>query len=168
MSDDSLRFDHRQSGNKDSRICNPDLVQIRKRCSSTWESDGHQLLQCCNGERTSDRWVYYQCYIYTADLIFYKYVDEFVYELGRDETDHRARAKIDSLKLTEDEWKQVENFIDLLKVSHLFACWVFYSLFPACRQITASILVWKPILSSCRNSGTWISAQSVEHPSNTF
>ena len=40
-----------------------------------------------------------------------------MYELGRDEADHRARAKIDSLKLTEDEWKQVENFIDLLKVS---------------------------------------------------
>ena len=44
-----------------------------------------------------------------------------MYELGREETDHRARAKIDSLKLTEDEWKKVENFIDLLKVQLTFS-----------------------------------------------
>ena len=43
-------------------------------------------------------------------------VDEFVYELGREETDRRTREKIDGLKLTKEEWSRAEVFIDLLKV----------------------------------------------------
>jgi len=51
-----------------------------------------------------------------------KVVDDFVYELGREEPNYQARAKIDSLKLTENEWKKVENFIDLLKVIYVSIC----------------------------------------------
>jgi len=43
-------------------------------------------------------------------------VDEFVYELGREETDHWTREKIDVLKLIKDEWSRAEVFIDLLRV----------------------------------------------------
>lgn len=45
-----------------------------------------------------------------------KYVNDFVYELGHEESNHAKRAKIDALKLTEDEWTEVSSFIDLLKV----------------------------------------------------
>jgi len=51
------------------------------------------------------------------DYLSFKFVNDFVYELGRDKSDHTKRAKIDSLKLSDDEWSQVSNFIDLLKVS---------------------------------------------------
>ena len=40
-----------------------------------------------------------------------------MYEIGREETDFNKRAKIDALKLSDEEWTRVENFIDLLKVS---------------------------------------------------
>ena len=49
-------------------------------------------------------------------LDFIQVLDEFVYELGREETDRWTREKIDALKLTTEEWSRAEIFIDLLKV----------------------------------------------------
>jgi hypothetical protein len=48
----------------------------------------------------------------------FKFVDEFVYELGREEPDHWARAKIDALKLTEDVVEAIE-FLKALYVRDL-------------------------------------------------
>ena len=42
-----------------------------------------------------------------------------MYEIGREETDFNKRAKIDALKLSNDEWTKVESFIDLLKVQFI-------------------------------------------------
>jgi len=41
-------------------------------------------------------------------------VDIFVYEIGRDEKDLVKRAKLDNLKLTEEEWGRAKLFLDLL------------------------------------------------------
>lgn len=44
-------------------------------------------------------------------------MNEFVYEIGREELDLEKRRKIDALKLTVDEWTRVEKMITLLEVS---------------------------------------------------
>ena len=40
-----------------------------------------------------------------------------MYEIGREEPDFNKRAKIDALKLSNEEWSHVESFTDLLKAS---------------------------------------------------
>ena len=40
-----------------------------------------------------------------------------MYEIGREELDFNKRAKIDALKLSNEEWSHVESFTDLLKAS---------------------------------------------------
>ena len=40
-----------------------------------------------------------------------------MYEIGREESDLNKHAKIDALKLSDEEWTHVENFTDLLRVS---------------------------------------------------
>jgi hypothetical protein len=42
-----------------------------------------------------------------------------VYEIGREETDFNKRARIDALKLSDEEWTNVELIIDLLKVTFM-------------------------------------------------
>ena len=48
-------------------------------------------------------------------------MDEFVYEIAREESDLEKRRKIDALKLTEEEWKRVKLFMDLLRVCFNYA-----------------------------------------------
>lgn len=52
----------------------------------------------------------------------FKFVNSFVYEIGREESDFNKRAKIDALKLSDEEWTNVESFIDLLKVGSTTQC----------------------------------------------
>ena len=40
-----------------------------------------------------------------------------MYEIGREESDFNKCAKIDALKPTDEEWVDVENFTNLLRVS---------------------------------------------------
>ena len=47
-----------------------------------------------------------------------QFVNEFVYEIAREEMNLEKQAKIDGLKLTDDEWKWVKVFLDLLSVWH--------------------------------------------------
>ncbi|KAF5340659.1 hypothetical protein D9611_007287 [Ephemerocybe angulata] len=44
-----------------------------------------------------------------------EYTDEFIYEIAREEPSFEKRAKIDGLRLTDEEWKRVEEFTSLLK-----------------------------------------------------
>ena len=46
-------------------------------------------------------------------------VNTFVYEIGQREDDLSKWAKIDALKLTDEEWARVGLFCDLLSVSYL-------------------------------------------------
>lgn len=50
---------------------------------------------------------------------YLKYVDIFVYEIGRHETDLEKRAKIDDLRLSGEEWERAAQFSDLLSVRHI-------------------------------------------------
>jgi len=45
-----------------------------------------------------------------------KFVDEFVFELRRKETNTEKRRKIGDLALTEEEWDRVRLFCNLLQV----------------------------------------------------
>ena len=49
---------------------------------------------------------------------YYQFLDTFVYELGVREENLRKRKKIDSLKLSEEEWIRVRLFCNLLSVRH--------------------------------------------------
>ncbi|KAF8804846.1 hypothetical protein BYT27DRAFT_7106103 [Phlegmacium glaucopus] len=40
------------------------------------------------------------------------FINNFVYEMGQDESNHSKQMKIDMLKLTDDEWTTLENPID--------------------------------------------------------
>jgi hypothetical protein len=51
--------------------------------------------------------------------MFQKFVDTFVYELGKKEINLTKRAKIDALKLEPDEWERVKLFVNLLAVCPL-------------------------------------------------
>ena len=42
-----------------------------------------------------------------------------MYEIGQEETDFNKRARIDALKLSDEEWTNVELIIDLLKVTFM-------------------------------------------------
>ena len=60
-------------------------------------------------------------------LAFVQHVANFVYEIGRVEPDLAKRRKIDSLQLSEEEWKNVKLFLNLLGVSNSaisLACFV--------------------------------------------
>ena len=60
-----------------------------------------------------------------------------MYEIGREEVDLNKCAKIDALRLSDEEWANVENFTDLLRVS-LTAYHPHITNFElACRQISA-------------------------------
>lgn len=50
------------------------------------------------------------------------YIDTFVYELGLRESNLTKRAKIDALKLSNDEWDRVKLFTSLLAVRYWFVC----------------------------------------------
>lgn len=45
-----------------------------------------------------------------------KFVDTFIYELGKKEMNLTKRAKIDALKLESDEWDRIKLFVNLLAV----------------------------------------------------
>lgn len=47
-----------------------------------------------------------------------QHVNTFVYEIGRLEPDLERRKKIDELQLSDEEWKNVGLFLNLLGVSH--------------------------------------------------
>lgn len=48
-----------------------------------------------------------------------QFLDEFVYELSRKETNAEKRRKLGDLTLTEEEWDRVRLFCNLLQVSIL-------------------------------------------------
>ena len=50
---------------------------------------------------------------------FMKVVDDFVHELLRLEKNNMKRQNISALRLSEEEWKRVGLFCDLLSVSSL-------------------------------------------------
>jgi hypothetical protein len=72
-----------------------------------------------SGKRSENGKSFHSEYIIVTSSYILQIVNEFVYELGREETDLRARSKIDSLRLSDDEWTEVELFIDLLKVESI-------------------------------------------------
>lgn len=45
-----------------------------------------------------------------------EFLDEFIYEIGRQEPDLKERAKIDALKFTKEEWQRVKLLIELLEL----------------------------------------------------
>ncbi len=45
-----------------------------------------------------------------------QFLEEFIYQTGRDETDLAKRAKIDALVLRPEEWKRVDALIEILSV----------------------------------------------------
>ena len=56
-------------------------------------------------------------YVHGLDaLTAIQFLDEFIYQTGRDETDIAKRAKIDALVLRPEEWKRVDLLIEILAV----------------------------------------------------
>lgn len=64
------------------------------------------------------------CYELDTDmtLMFRQFVNTFVYELGVREPNLAKHAKIDQLRLNNDEQKQVELFTSLLVVCYVLIC----------------------------------------------
>jgi hypothetical protein len=110
--------------------------------------------------------------IFTESLL--KFVDTFVYEIGRAETDREKRAKIDNLALSNDEWTRVTLFLELLAVGiDLLTCKFLFliQLLIVRRLCSASILVghWAHIASRFASArGTTQSMDSTSKQTTIF
>jgi len=49
-------------------------------------------------------------------LIYPKFLEQFIFEIARDETDQEKRRKLKALVLSDEEWKRVELLMKLLRV----------------------------------------------------
>lgn len=48
--------------------------------------------------------------------LFSKFIEQFIFEIARDETDQEKRRKLKALVLSDEEWKRVELLMKLLRV----------------------------------------------------
>ena len=51
-------------------------------------------------------------------LICPKFLEQFIFEIARDEMDPEKRRKLKALVLSDEEWKRVELLMKLLRVRH--------------------------------------------------
>ena len=51
---------------------------------------------------------------------YLKFLEQFIFEIARDETDQEKRRKLKALVLSNDEWNRVELMMKLLRVRFFF------------------------------------------------
>lgn len=69
---------------------------------------------------SSQRYTYFHSLFFPcscSDVIFHQAIGDFIYRISELETNAVKREKLKLLKLTLKEWKRVERFLQLLKVS---------------------------------------------------